>query len=123
MLILLQFACTSTVPASITKRAYAAIDPDAAIFVIASQQREAIVASLEKAGARLSPDPEGMDYALDVQLGQNRAIKNCGSVHNVSYSLTRAGRRLMVIKGRGATGTCDPNIFDDMSRELVANMH
>jgi hypothetical protein len=41
-------------------------------------------------------------------------------VSNVAY-LLRSGRRYeMVIKGRGLTGSCTPNIFDALSQMLAS---
>jgi hypothetical protein len=119
----LQFACTTPVPATVTNRAGFPLDREAAIFVIAEQQRDVIVASLDRAGVLLATDFRDMRYALEVKLGDNRGRTDCGTIHNVSYVLTGFGQRLMVIKGRGLTGSCDPSIFDDMSRELAANLN
>ena len=40
---------------------------------------------------------------------------------NVVYILDGRGGHLMVIKGRGLTGACVPNIFDDMSQKLATS--
>ena len=43
----------------------------------------------------------------------------CGQKHNVSYSLAVHGSNVMVIKARGWTGSCEPNMFDEMSAKLA----
>jgi hypothetical protein len=43
---------------------------------------------------------------------------SCGGTHNVIYTLEGNGQQLMEIKGRGLTGDCIPNVFDDMSQML-----
>ena len=54
---------------------------------------------------------------LATQLQGKRA-----TVNSVAYVLRGDGQRI-VIKGRGAVGrSVRPNIFDDMSRELVSAM-
>jgi hypothetical protein len=121
--LLLQVACASSIPATVTRRAMTPIDRDASVFVVAERQRPAVVASLERAGIQVVEEFSRMDYALEVRVGSNRLSRECGSIHNVSYVLTGFGQNLLVIKGRGATGTCDPSIFDDMSRELASNMN
>jgi hypothetical protein len=121
--LVLQLACSSFVPATVTRRAAFPLDRESPVFVIAERQRDAIVDSLERAGVQVAPDFSNMRYALEVKLGGNRGRTGCGTIHNVSYVLTGLGQRLLVIKGRGETGTCNPSIFDEMSRELAANMN
>lgn len=123
LILLLEAACSSTVPPTATKRAPIPLDRNAGVYVVAQQQREAIIDSLWNAGIEIATDLGSMGYGLDVRLGSSRGNRPCGSVHNVVYTLSNAGRRLLVIKGRGATGTCDPNIFDEMSRELFLNLN
>ena len=122
LLLLLGLACASTVPATVTQRSGLPIDAEAPVFVFADRERDAVVTSLEKAGVRVAPRFEDMVYALEVRLGNPRGSDSCGATQNVSFALIRAGHRLLVIKGRGATGNCDPHVFDDMSRVLAANM-
>ena len=121
--LLVQVACSSTSPATVTRRAHIPLDPEKGIFVVAHEQRDTIIASLEKAQIRIATDLESMGYALDVRLGSPRGSRECGSVHNVVYTLSDRGQKLLVIKGRGPTGDCDPNIFDDMSEELAINLY
>ena len=49
-------------------------------------------------------------YTLRVRVGDNRLTDYAPSVH---------GRNVMVIKARGWTGSCEPNMFDEMSAKLA----
>jgi hypothetical protein len=96
-----------------------AIKKGAPIFVVAQRQRARIAQSLLDAGLNVSDEWATDGYSLNVAVGNNRGTRECGTVSNVTYVLSGSGMRLMVIKGRGATGSCVPNIFDDMSRKLA----
>ena len=37
----------------------------------------------------------------------------------MAYIMNGSVGRIMILKGRGLTGSCSPNIFDDMSRLLA----
>ena len=116
----LSSACASRVPATVTLSPPIPIKQGANIFVLASKQRDRIVESLINAGLNASDDWTGSGHSLKVAIGSSRSSTACGSVQNVSYTLTAGGSRFMVIKGRGATGSCEPNIFDDMSKKLAS---
>jgi len=108
-------ACTSRVPARVTYGPSLPLDKDAEIFVMANSQRERIVQSLTDAGWNCSETWTANGYLLTVSVGNRRIPRSCGSVNNVAYMLNGAGHRIMVIKGRGRTGSCEPNVFDDLS--------
>ena len=116
----LMSACSSHVPATVTVSPQIPIKKGSTIFVLAQVQRERIVKSLVDAGLEVSDQWTGDGYSLTVQVGSSRGRQECGGTHNVAYTLSGAGQRLMVIKGRGRTGSCNPNIFDDMSRKLAS---
>jgi len=111
--------CSSLVPATVTLSPRMPIKKGSDIFVIAQVQRERIVKSLVDAGFQVSDEWTNDAYSLTVSVGRWRASRACGRVNNVAYVLNGAGRRLMVIKGRGGTTGCEPNVFDDMSRTLA----
>ena len=59
-------------------------------------------------------------YTLIAKVGSKRGSSEpCGTTNNVVYDLRSGSGRVLVIKGRGRTGTCKPNIFDDMSQKLA----
>jgi hypothetical protein len=113
-------ACATHVPATVTVNPPVPIQKDAAIFVLAQVERERIVQSLSDAGLTVTDKWTGDGYSLTVRIGSNRGSSECGGTHNVDYTLSDSGQRLLVIKGRGQTGSCEPNIFDDMSQKLAS---
>ena len=115
----LSSACASHVPATVSWTARVPITTSASIYVLAQRQHERIVKSLVDAGLKVSDEWTGEGYSLKVSVGSSRLRRGCGTVNNVAYVLNGDGQRLMVIKGRGATGSCEPNVFDDMSRTLA----
>jgi hypothetical protein len=114
-------ACATEVPPTVVQKPIAPISRSAGIYVIASQHRDRIKESLTQAGLAPVDEPTGGGYALEVRVGGSRASGDCGTVHNISYILTAAGGRVMLIKGRGPTGACPENIFNGMSKMLAAH--
>jgi len=43
-------------------------------------------------------------------------------LNNVRYGLRTGGRVIVEAKAKGWTGTCEPNVFDVVSRELRRRM-
>lgn len=116
----LMSGCASIVPATVTSQPQVPIKKGANIFVVARAQRERIVKSLIDAGLNVSDEWTVDGYLLTVSVGRWRGGSGCQGVSNVAYVLNGGGRMLMVIKGRGQTDYCEPNVFDDMSRLLAA---
>jgi hypothetical protein len=112
-------ACKSPVPPTVTRAPTMALEPNPAIFVQATAQRPRIEESLRQAGVRLAESYGDADYILNVSVGRRRGNLACGGTSNVAYILDGRTGHLMVMKGRGLTGTCTPNIFVDMSQKLV----
>ncbi len=119
--IALTSSCSSRVPPAVTMGPPTQLSRDAKIFVQAPRQMERIVQSLRDAGFETITEWSGNDYSLQVKVGSNRTSQACGAVNNVAYVLWGQNQRLMAIKGRGPTGSCADNIFDDLSRELAAH--
>ena len=97
-----------------------ALEPNAGIFVTANRERPRVALALVNAGLNVAEDYKDARYSLRVKIGRSRGGSSCGSNANVAYILDVIGQRAMVIKGRGRTGECQPNILDDMSRRLAA---
>jgi hypothetical protein len=91
-----------------------------AVYLLAGAQRPRVAESLRNAGVRLAESFAEADYILNVNVGRTRAAQACGGSSNIAYILDGRDRHLMVIKGRGFTGTCTPNIFDGMSQKLAS---
>jgi hypothetical protein len=117
--VVLVSGCTSPVPPTVTRAPMSPLDADPTIFLQTSVQRPRIAESLRKAGVRLTESYAEADYILNVNVGRRRNNQTCGGSSNIAYVLDGRGRHLMVIKGRGLTGTCVPNVFDDMSQKLA----
>ena len=110
-------SCTSLVPATVTWGPSEPISDERTIFLTARSQRVEIERSLRDADFVVANTrPEG--YVLRVDIGRNRGSQPCGTLNNVSYILSRGSTRILVIKGRGLTGSCTPNILADMSRMM-----
>ena len=112
-------ACATAVPPMITQHPVAPIVKSEGMYLIASRHRDTIKESMTRAGLKPVDSPTG-SYSLEVNVGKGRGSGDCGTVSNVNYILTSAGGRVMVIKGRGPTGSCDDNIFAAMSQKLAS---
>jgi len=110
--------CSS--PVAPRSRIFAPLDPDIPprIYVTATSEREAVLAALVQSDFSIAHDLRDTPLVLAVRLGSRRATQPCGWVRNVSYELLHEGVRIAVIKGRGWTGSCSPNILRDMGAEL-----
>ena len=111
--------CTSPVPPTVTRAPVMALKPSPSIFVQATAQRPRIEESLRQAGVQVAESYAEADYILNVNVGRRRGNLACGGTSNVAYILDGRAGHLLVMKGRGLTGTCTPNIFVDMSHKLV----
>jgi hypothetical protein len=111
--------CTSPVPPTVTRAPTTSLNAHPAIYLQANVQRPRILDSLRNARIRIARSFEEADYILTVDVGNRRVDMKCGDMHNIVYILSGKGLTLMEIKGRGLTGDCMPNVFDDMSQTLA----
>jgi hypothetical protein len=118
--LLAMLGCSSEVPATVTVRPQLPLPANAKVLVLAAYQRDRIIQSVERAGLSVTDEWGGADYILEVKLGSTRRTMTCGTVRNVIYVVSRRRASRMVVKARGPTGSCDPNVFDEMSRKLAA---
>ena len=117
--VVLGSGCTSPVLPTVTQPPTASLRAHPAIYLQANVQRPRIIDSLHGAGIRTTTSLEEADYFLAVDVGERRVNMKCGGTHNIVYILNGKGLTLMEIKGRGMTGDCMPNVFDDMSETLA----
>ena len=117
--VVLGSGCTSPVSPTVTRPPTASMRAHPAIYLQANVQRPRILDSLHGAGIRTTTSLEEADYILAVNVGKSRVNMKCGRMHNIVYILSGNGFPLMKIKGRGLTGDCMPNAFDDMSQTLA----
>lgn len=95
-------------------------DGEATLFVVASRQKPRIEASLRDAGFQVVDDLLATPYFLRVTVGTDKGRKSCGALANVKYDLRHANRRVLELAAAGWTGACPDNVFDAMSRRLMA---
>ena len=117
--VVLGSGCTSPVPPTVTRAPVTSLSAHPAIYLQANVQRPRILDSLHGAGIRTTNSLEEADYILAVDVGERRVNMKCGGMHNIVYILSGDGFPLMEIKGRGLTGECVPNVFDDMNQTLA----
>jgi hypothetical protein len=117
--LLLLPSCTALVPATVTYGPSIAITGEPVIALTAARQLARIEQSLRDAGLNPTSDWGSTSYGLVVKLGNTRSTRACGTKNNVVYILSKGGQRALVIKGRGMTGSCSPNVFDDMSQQMA----
>ena len=128
-------AC-SAVPATVTRKASVALERDPLIYVSAQQDRARVDESLKRAGLRLTTGP-GAEYVLLVDTSSEKSSQACGGLRNVRYQLRVVprssgktafsplaltvgnDRTTLEIKARGWTGSCEPNVYDEMSDSLA----
>jgi hypothetical protein len=92
------------------------------LFVSAIRGRELVVDSLIRTGLSINEDIRKANLLLKVQLGAKKSNSPCGVVRNVIYILLEGDTPVLQTKGRGGTGTCTNNIFNQMSQELARRL-
>jgi len=91
---------------------------DPVLCVTAAQQKPAIEQALRAAGFQVVDGPAQTPYLLRVTLGLDQGARACGTLNNVRYALRRAGETIVQAEAKGWTGSCEPNVFDAVSRLL-----
>lgn len=113
-------SCTSTVPAFVAILPAVPLEGPPRVLLLAPSQGHRIAESLRRVGIEPVVKRHGNEYELVVEVGSDRSRPSCGTVNNVRYSLRRGSSiDILIIQGRGMTGNCSPNIFDDMSATLA----
>ena len=116
-------ACSSSPVAPFLVKYQVPVEGPKVVFLAASEQDDRIAEALRAAGFEVAPKWKTGEYKLRVDVGGVRANRDCGSSNNIRYLLLQQGQRNsegLQLKGRGWTGTCDPNIFDAMSEKLAS---
>ena len=114
--LLATLGCASIVEPHITQGAAMPLDRDRPFFVVSPEQGKRVVEALSKADFKTAESYENSVYYLSVKIGQRRSVQSCGTVNNVRFEIKYMGEHIMTMRGRGATGTCTPNIFDEMTQ-------
>ncbi len=121
LMLALSSACSSIVPATVTWGPVAAVSGEPTITLTSRAQYDRVAQSITGAGLFIATDGSRTDYILQVMVGSTRSSRGCGTLNNVAYILSGTAGRILVLKGRGQTGSCSPNIFDDLSRLLASH--
>ncbi len=111
-------AC-GTVPPTTTMQGSLALETEPSFYVTAAKQKPAVVGALRRAGIVVVEDLLESSHQLRVTLGIDKSFRACGTLNNVKYTIRLQRRTLLEIAGRGWTGECEPNVFDEMSLELA----
>ena len=118
LMLALSSACSTAVPATVTWGPQPPISGEPRITLTSSPRNDRVAQSIKDAGLQIATSGSRTDYFLQVNVGRSRGSRDCGTVNNVAYILNGTAGRVLVLKGRGPTGSCSPNIFDDMRRLL-----
>jgi hypothetical protein len=119
LVLLLWLPGCGTVPPTHTTQIPLVLEAEPKFYLMAAKQKPAIETSLRGAGIVVVDDLLESSHQLRVTLGVDKSFRDCGTLNNVIYAVRLHGRTLVEFKGRGWTGGCEPNIFDEMSRELA----
>ena len=111
-------AC-GTVPPTPTTQGTLVLEAEPSFYVTAAKQKPAVVDALRRAGIVVVDDLLESSHQLRVTLGVDKSFRDCGTLNNVKYTIRLQRRTLLEFAGRGWTGECQPNVFDEMSLELA----
>ena len=110
-------ACGTTSP-TVSIDDLALLEAKPKIYVIAAKQKTEILKVLSTTDLGLVGSLAGSDYQLRVTLGMDRGFKDCGTLNNVKYDLRHNQKTVVLIQGRGWTGNCRPNVFQEVTQKL-----
>ena len=119
LLLLITMGCANVAP-RVTFAPTEPIDIERPFFLVVNREGAKVEKALSNAGIKITNANLASTYELRVRVGRELSNNKCGNVHNVSYEVLDRGMRVMIIKGRGPTGSCEPNIFEQMSKKLAA---
>ena len=100
-------------------RSAAAGDPLPTVYLVAARQKPRIADSLRSARVRVADDVLDAPMLLRVTVGDEKGFRDCGTRNNVKYSLRVGGAEILGLAAVGWTGTCEPNVFDELSARLA----
>jgi hypothetical protein len=92
------------------------------VFLVAAKEKVAVRASLENADFTVENNHLATSNFLRVTVGLSQDFLACGQKHNVRYELAVDGTLAIDLRRVGYTGTCVPNVLDDLSEELYERL-
>ncbi|ATG90653.1 hypothetical protein [Methylomonas koyamae] len=115
--LLMLTACTAAVPPLDTPTALpnGRLTP---IFVTAARQKAEVKPALAAAGFRVVDALSDDALLLRATIGIDQGEQACGTMNNVRLQLRRESNTVAEVAGKGWTGSCQPNILDELSRKL-----
>ena len=91
---------------------------DTPIYVTAARQKDEIIRALRGAGFHIVDRMDDSLPFMRVTIGVDQGSQLCGTLNNVHYQLRFEGRTVAEASAKGWTASCQPNIFDEVSREM-----
>jgi hypothetical protein len=88
------------------------------IYVTAARQKEEIKHALHDAGFHIVDRLEDSLCFMRVTIGVDQGSQACGTLNNVRFQLRSEGRNVAEASAKGWTGSCQPNVLDELSREM-----
>jgi hypothetical protein len=93
--------------------------PGPSVYLVAARQKARIAESLRRVGLHVVDDILESPALLRVTVGNEKGFRSCGTRNNVKYALHIGGAPALELKEDGWTGTCEPNVFDELSAQLA----
>ena len=91
---------------------------DSRIYITAAREKDDIIKSMRNAGFNIVEHLEDSDYLMRGTIGIDQDSSSCGTFNNVSYQLRAENQTVVEAKAKGWLGTCQPNVLDEVSREM-----
>jgi hypothetical protein len=95
------------------------VDRGFSVFLTAARQKARISESLRHAGIQVVDDILDSPALLRATVGNEKGVRRCGTRNNVKYALRIGNDQLLELTAAGWTGTCEPNVFDELSAKLA----
>jgi len=92
------------------------------VFLVSAKEKDAVRASLERAGFKVESDHLATPHFLRVTVGLSQDFRPCGPKHNVRYELAIGGQLVIDLRCIGYTGSCVPNVLDALSEDLYERL-
>ena len=91
------------------------------VFVTANAEQERVVQSLQASGIEVTGRIRDAEFLLTANLGNDWVASSepCGPIRNVKFELRQNSKLVMLSKAKGWTGTCTPNVLDELSAEVA----
>ncbi len=92
--------------------------PRTPIFVTAARHKVEVKQALAAAGFRLVDELSDDALLLRATIGIDQGEQACGTMNNVRLQLRHQGDNVAEVAGKGWTGSCQPNLLEELSRKL-----